>query len=249
MPTQNDNPLAGAHILLVEDESSLRKGVRFNLEAEGARVTDYSTADSALAALQSGEVRFHLGVLDIMTPGFLDGIQLCAELRARGYDFPVIFLTARAALEDKLAGFRAGADDYLAKPFDLEELLARAAARLRRPAATRSEHAATTQIGACTLDLRAGSARRAGDPEIVRFNERELEILKLLVANRGRPVTRDEILDHAWGSAEFPTNRSVDNYLVKFRKIFEDDPQKPRWFITRHGIGYELCAADAPDKS
>lgn len=249
MQANRDNPLAGAHILLVEDESSLRKGVRFNLEAEGARVTDYPSADSALAALQNGDARFQLGVLDIMTPGSLDGIQLCAELRARGYDFPVIFLTARTALEDKLAGFRAGADDYLAKPFDLEELLARAAARLRRPIAAKNEDLVTVRIGASTLDLRAGSARRAGDSELIRFNEREIAILKLLVANRGRPVSRDEILDHAWGSAEFPTNRSVDNYLVKFRKIFEDDPQNPRWFITRHGIGYELCADAAPERA
>ncbi|MCB1139235.1 MAG: response regulator transcription factor [Leptospiraceae bacterium] len=224
-------------ILLVEDEPFLRKGIRLNLEAEGYTVVDYDSADSALAS-QNSFAEISLGIFDIMLPGEIDGLELCRKIRSRT-DFPVIFLTARSALTDKLEAFRAGADDYLTKPFELEELLMRVQVRLRsRPAMAVSE-----TIGAFRLDLESGLATSSSG-EVVRFNDREKKILRLLVQNRGRPVHRSDILDHAWSSAESPTNRTVDNYIVKFRKIFEKDPTRPRWFITRHGQGYELAAAE-----
>lgn len=221
-------------ILLVEDEPFLRKGIRLNLEAEGYQVIDFERADQVLEQ-QSSFSDIALGIFDIMLPGELDGLELCRRIRARS-DFPVIFLTARSGLDDKLEAFRSGADDYLTKPFELEELLVRVQARLKnRPASQVSE-----TIGEYKLELESGVATSPSD-EMIRFNEREIKILRLLVQNRGRPVHRNEILDHAWSSAESPTNRTVDNYIVKFRKIFEDDPTNPRWFITRHGQGYELA--------
>lgn len=224
-------------ILLIEDEPFLRKGIRLNLEAEGYRVLEYESADSALKK-QASFADVSLGIFDIMLPGEMDGLELCRKIRSRS-DFPVIFLTARSGLDDKLEAFQAGADDYLTKPFDLEELLARVQVRLRnRPSASVSE-----TIGDFKLDLESGMATSSSG-DVIRFNDREKKILQLLVQHRGRPVHRSDILDHAWSTAESPTNRTVDNYIVKFRKIFEEDPGQPRWFITRHGQGYELATAE-----
>ncbi len=223
------------NILLVEDEAPLRKGIRLNLEAEGFAVTDFSDAASALEGLADAP-DFSLGILDIMMPGKIDGLELCKKIRERKLFFPVIFLTARTDIKDKLEAFRSGADDYITKPFDLEELLARVSARLRKKPLD------TVTIGDFTLDMESGTAVSGGKTK--RFNERELIILSLLVENRGRPVTRDQILDSAWSTAEFPTNRTVDNFIVKFRKIFEPDPANPRHFITRFGVGYELSAEE-----
>jgi len=217
-------------ILLVEDESTLRKGIRFNLEAEGFVVRDFPTADEALEEIQSSRSRYALGIFDIMMPGKYDGIGLCRELRLLGFNFPVIFLTARGRLEDKLSAFNSGADDYMTKPFELEELIARVRARLGQRGRVR--------IGKFELDVPSALASGPGG-EIVRFNDKEIKMLQVLVQNRGKPVRRDDLLELVWG-VDFPTNRSIDNFVVKFRKIFEADPAKPVHFITRHGIGYEL---------
>ena len=223
-----------ATILLVEDEPFLRKGIRLNLEAEGFRGIEYEKADDVLDR-QNSFAEIALGIFDIMLPGQTDGLELCKKIRSRS-DFPVIFLTARSGLDDKLEAFQAGADDYITKPFELEELLVRVQARLRN----RVSVAASETIGAFRLDLDSGMATSQSG-EVVRFNDREKKILQLLLLNRGRPVHWSDILDHAWSSAESPTNRTVDNYIVKFRKVFEEDPAHPRWFITRHGQGYELA--------
>lgn len=217
------------NILLVEDEAGIRKLVRINLESEGFSVQDFSDAESALEYLETRPA-VALGILDLMLPGKMDGIALCDTLRRRGMVFPVIFLTARGRLEDKLEAFKSGADDYLTKPFELEELLVRVHARLGRKQRAR--------IGSFEVDI-PGKAAVSDSGEMVRFNEREMDVLRLLIENRGRPVSRDEILDRVWG-AEFPTNRTIDNFVVKFRKIFEKDPANPEHFITRHGLGYEL---------
>ncbi|MEQ9366083.1 MAG: response regulator transcription factor, partial [Leptospirales bacterium] len=238
----NAQPSGQNRILLVEDEAKLRKGIRINLEAEGYTVAEFPDGESALASMDD-DPEFDLGILDIMMPGAVDGIELCRRLRERRLLFPVIFLTARNGVEDKLAGLNAGADDYLTKPFDLGELLARVAAGLRR---AQWNDAPDFRIGGFSVDLASASARPSSEQggEVVRFNEREIDILRLLLENRGRPVSRDQILDRVWGTAEYPTNRTIDNYIVKFRKIFEAEPQTPRHFITRHGIGYELANDD-----
>lgn len=216
-------------VLLVEDEAGIRKLVKINLESEGFAVQDFSDGQSALEFVNT-KPSVALGILDLMLPGKLDGIALCEAIRAKGLNFPVIFLTARGRLEDKLQAFKSGADDYLTKPFELEELLARVHARLGRKQRAR--------IGRHDVDL-TGKSAVSDNGEVIRFNEREMQVLQLLIENRGRPVSRDEILDQVWG-AEFPTNRTIDNFIVKFRKIFERDPANPVHFVTRHGLGYEL---------
>ena len=230
--SQIDSP-----ILLLEDDASLRQGMRLNLEAEGYQVEDYSSAELALGGVRAGH-RFALGILDIRLPGEMDGLEFCRLLRRERHGFPVILVTARGELPDRLAGFEAGADDYITKPFDLEELLARVRACLRRASPT--SEPLVWRIGDYLIDPAASSATREPDGEIIRFNDRELRILTLLVEHRGRPVRRDEILDAVWGLEKYPTNRTVDNYIVKFRKIFEADPHHPRLLLTRHGVGYEL---------
>ncbi len=224
-------------ILVLEDEPTLRNGLRRNLEAEGFRVEDFDAAEAALDRLLGGAT-YALAIVDIGLAGAMDGLSFCRSLREQGRALPVLMLTARGELPDRLAGFEAGADDYLPKPFDLEELLARTRACLRRgPTA-----ADRWRIGEFLVDPQAFSVRRADGAEgPVRLNEREMRILTLLVQNRGRPVSRDEILDSVWGQEEFPTNRTIDNYIVKFRKIFEPDPRSPVYFLTRHGLGYELA--------
>lgn len=226
-----------ASILLVEDELSIRRSLRINLEAEGFLVREHATGGSAWQ-----DVGDHgspdLGIFDVMLPGDMDGVQLCERLRQANYQFPIIFLTARDALSDKLRGFESGGDDYLTKPFDLEELLARVFARLRNS----QRRAGLVQLGEWQLDLKASSASCQSTGEVVRFNQRECNILALLVEARGRPVSRDEILDRAWGLGEYPSNRTIDNYIVKFRRIFEADPNNPSLFVTRHGTGYELAS-------
>ncbi|MCE9596870.1 MAG: response regulator transcription factor [Spirochaetia bacterium] len=217
-------------ILLVEDDPVLRKGIKLNVEAEGFVVEDFAQADRVFDAMTTKPVRYALGILDIMMPGTMDGIDLCKKLRQHGHEFPVIFLTARGRIEDKLKAFSSGADDYMTKPFELEELIARLHIRLGRKQLVR--------IGRFTLDLSSACATAPGESTI-RFNDKEIQLLQVLVQNRGKPVKRDFLLENVWG-ADLPTTRSIDNFIVKFRKIFEKDPAEPIYFITRHGVGYEL---------
>ena len=229
---------AKKRIILLEDEDHIRKGIRLNLEAEGFEVIAFSDGKSALARIDEFQ-DVVLGIFDVMLPGGMDGFDFCRKIREKYYNFPVIFLSARTRLEDKLAGFQSGGDDYLTKPFDLEELLARVHARIKFLSGT-DDKKNSVSIGSFEVDLESGTALHPGE-EPIRFNLRELNILRLFVENRGKPISRDLILDTVWGENEFPTNRTIDNYILKFRKIFEPDQQNPRYFITRHGMGYELA--------
>lgn len=225
-------------ILLVEDESALRKGIALNLKAEGYDVVEFPDSSSVIKNLSAIE-NANLGIFDVMMPGTMDGMDLCQYLRSNGFEFPVIFLTARDQLEDKLKGFEVGGDDYMTKPFDLEELLARIQVRIQRKTESRSN--GEIRIGDFTVDLQSRIIQGIKDKKVIRLNERETGILALLINHRGKPVSRDMILDEVWGTDEFPTNRTIDNYIVKFRKIFEPEPTRPKYIITRHGTGYELA--------
>lgn len=216
-------------ILLIEDDQTLRRGIKLNLEAEGYRVTDFENADAFMDSTAGYD--FDLAVLDIMMPGKTDGIALCKTIRTKTHS-PVLFLTAKSMLPSKLEAFEAGADDYLTKPFELEELLARVKARLKTNV---QEHADNRPvIGEYTVDFESGTAT-AGNGNVERFTDKEAGILQMLFRNTGRVVSRDEILDEVWGTARYPSNRTIDNTIVKFRKIFGQD-----CIITRHGKGYEL---------
>ncbi|MBE7439444.1 MAG: response regulator transcription factor [Spirochaetales bacterium] len=221
------------NILLVEDEIALGRTIALNLKRAGYAVEHRESAEEALQLLSENR-NFQLSIVDIGLKGKMTGIDLCQKIRERKLLLPVIFLTARNLLEDKEAAFHAGGDDYLTKPFQIKELLLRIEARTRNVPRIPDQ----IRIGEKTLDLVAGRVSGGGTEEL-RLNERELRILRLFIENRGKPVSRDVILDQVWGT-DYPSNRTVDNFIVKFRKIFEKDPSSPRLFLTRHGLGYEL---------
>lgn len=221
-------------ILIIEDEYSMRLALTDVLQAQGWRVRVANDGPSGLAL--SLEESPELIVLDVMLPG-LDGFALCRELRARGRHMPVLMLTARGHIDDRVTGLDAGADDYLAKPFASAELLARVRALARR---VQKQAATPTRvtIGAVEIDFEKATAHREGQP--VAFTVRELRMLRLLVEEEGRPVSRDRFLDVVWEMNAAPTTRTVDNHIVSLRAKLEPDPAQPRFIKTVHRLGYRL---------
>ncbi|MGO9201507.1 MAG: response regulator transcription factor [Limisphaerales bacterium] len=226
------NPLP--RILVVEDELPMRTVLRDCLERRGYRVLLAADGSSALEkALQE---KPDLIVLDIMMPK-LDGFAVCAELRRLGNTAPVLFLTAKASVEDRVAGLDAGADDYLVKPFSREELLARVRALWRR-AQRQTRTLTTVAFGAVKIDFAGQCAWRAGKP--LELTPKEFAMLRLLLERPGEVVSRDQFLDVVWGYTAFPTTRTVDKHIVGLRHKLEDNPEQPRWITTVHGVGYRL---------
>jgi len=221
-------------LLIVEDEHAMRMALTDLLQAQGwrVRVARDGREGLRLALDESPD----LVVLDVMLPG-LDGFSLCRELRACGRGMPVLMLTARGQVGDRVTGLDAGADDYLPKPFAGEELLARVRALLRR--ASREGNAPRQiQIGRVTVDFEALTAVR-GD-EVLAFTAREFAMLRLLVVEQGRPVSRERFLDVVWESNAAPTTRTVDNQVLSLRSKLEPDPARPRYLKTVHRVGYRL---------
>ncbi len=238
MTPQGAPAAPGPRILVVEDEAPMRMAVEDVLKAEGYRVLTASDGNTGLSMAASEKP--DLILLDIMLPK-LDGLSLCAELRQHGSQTPVLMLTARGEVEDRVAGLDTGADDYLVKPFSTDELLARVRALLRRSA--RPESAPSILVlGETVVDLEKQSARRGA--EALHLTTREYAILRLLAQSRGRPVTRERFLDVAWGYTAFPTTRTVDTHMANLRGKIEVNPDEPRWITTVHGVGYRLESGD-----
>lgn len=233
-------------ILIVEDETHLAEGLRFNLEAEGYGVRVVDNGEEALALLPSGEAPFDLVVLDIMLPG-IDGFSVVTELRRREQFVPVLILTARGRPEEVLRGFECGADDYLAKPFELAILLARIRGLLRR-----REWLA-----------RAAAPEPAAPPEVYRFADviidfttleicargekhqltlMEANLLRYLVQHEGRAVSRKAMIEDVWGLREDTDTRPIDNFIVRLRRYIEREPSRPRYLRTVRGVGYRFVA-------
>ncbi len=221
-------------VFVVEDELPMRTALRDCLEAEGYRVLVASDGEAGLA----GAIREKpdLLLLDIMLPK-LDGFALCAELRRLGHGYPTLMLTAKGLVGDRVAGLDAGADDYLVKPFSTQELLARVRALLRR-AGRETRRRTTLELGDFSADFARQTARR-GD-RTLRLTTKEFAMLQLLAESQGEPVTRERFLDVVWGYTAFPTTRTVDNHIASLRGKIEDDPDRPRWIKTVHGVGYRL---------
>jgi DNA-binding response OmpR family regulator len=171
-----------------------------------------------------------------MLPG-LDGYALCKELRKRGLDVPVLMLTARGQVQDRVNGLDCGADDYLVKPFSMKELLARVRALLRRQSRTRALPDAL-QLGEFQFNFRTQNATREG--RAIEFSTREWDMLKLLVAAKGEPVAREQFLDEVWEYNAWPTTRTVDNFIAKLRAKVEFNPTNPDFILTVRGVGYKL---------
>jgi DNA-binding response OmpR family regulator len=244
-----------SRVLVVEDEAHLAQGLRFNLEAEGYAAEVVGDGEAATDRLLEKKENFDAVVLDIMLPG-KDGFSVVSELRAARNYVPVLMLTARGRPEDVLKGFASGADDYLAKPFDLSILLARLQGLLRRSQWIRggqtpgsSEERADTSgvgdfgtfsFGGKTIDFGALELR-SGETKI-HLTLMESELLRHLVQNDGKIVSRKQILEEVWGLHEDTDTRAIDNFVVRLRRYIEDDPGKPRHLLTVRGVGYRFLA-------
>ncbi len=223
-----------ARILIVEDEPQMRRGLQENLEFEGYQVDVAAEGRSGLQKiLKTG---YDLIILDIMLPG-LSGFDVCKKARKAGVKTPVIMLTARGEEIDRVLGLELGADDYVTKPFSLRELLARVKAVLRRTQ-ERQTTRKQVHIGKLQINFDTYDAFRDGAP--VPMTHKEFEVLKYLWQHQGETVSRSQLLDDVWGYEDYPTTRTVDNFILKLRKLIEDDPSHPRHILTVHGIGYKL---------
>jgi DNA-binding response OmpR family regulator len=218
-------------ILIVEDDAALGRVLRDNFEFEGFDVA--LTADGEAAVKMAREMSPDLIVLDVMLPGSLNGFDLCGLLRHGGRT-PIVMLTAKSQKTDKLRGLNLGADDYVTKPFDLEELLARVRAVLRR-ARPSIEH---LTLGSVVIDFQARSAVKDG--RTLHLTYRELELLQYLAERQQHVVFRNELLREVWGYPDAPFTRSVDHAVARLRKKIEQDPHRPRFIHTVHGDGYCL---------
>jgi DNA-binding response OmpR family regulator len=220
-------------ILIIEDEREIARGLKDIFESEGYEVATAETGREGLLAANRKEP--DCIILDLMLPD-LSGYQLC-ELIRKKLNTPILMLTAKSQDHDKIRGFKVGADDYLTKPFSVGELLARVMALLRR----RTQYAEDTEmirVGENLVDVKHFLVR-CGSKEYS-MSHYEVELFKLLYAHANQPVTRDEILDKVWGTDKYPTNRTVDNFIVKLRKKIEEDYKNPRHILTIYGVGYKL---------
>ena len=224
-----------AKILIIEDEPDMARGLEDNLTFEGYEV--HAEADGLAGLNYAVANPVDLILLDLMLPK-MPGYEVCKNLRAKGNNTPVIMLTAKGQEIDKVLGLELGADDYVTKPFSLRELLARIHALLRRHSSTTAKPSDTYAFGEMVLDFAHYHATKAG--EAIELTPKEFEILRHLITNRGKTVSRDELLDKVWGIEEYPTTRTVDNHILKLRKKIEQDPANPDFIITVHGIGYKF---------
>jgi two-component system alkaline phosphatase synthesis response regulator PhoP len=225
------------NILLVEDESHIARGLIFNLELEGYRVTHAETGAEAMAAFSSRA--FDLVVLDLMLPDS-HGIDLCRLMRKAAPKLPILMLTALGEEQDRIKGLKEGADDYLSKPFNLDEFLLRVHGMLRRlawyqPAYNKAED---YLFGSNRIDMKNLEAETAKGK--LRLTLLEGRMLETFFANNGETLTRAELLKSAWGMAEDTETRTLDNFIVRLRKYFEDNPAHPKHFVTVRGRGYRF---------
>jgi DNA-binding response OmpR family regulator len=244
-----------SRILVVEDEQHLADGLRFNLEAEQHEVDLVDTGEEALRRLAAEAERYDLIILDVMLPG-IDGFSVTAELRRMGRYVPVLILTARGRSEDVLRGFSAGADDYLAKPFELPILLTRVHGLLRRHEWFRLETALPpAAVPSAVASAFAFRDRRIDFEQLeVRVGEKrmpltlmEAALLRYLVQHEGRPVPRKTILEKVWGVREDTDTRAIDNFIVRLRRYIEDEPSSPKHLQTIRGVGYRFVADPGRD--
>ena len=222
-------------ILVVEDESDLILGLKDAFEFEQWEVVAAKTGEEGIE--KAAEVSPDLVILDLMLPG-INGYQVCEILRKRDRSLPILILSARSQESDIIRGLEAGADDYVAKPFSIGELLARVRAMFRRVSVSALRTRTKVLVGESEVDIDSHLATIDG--ELVQLGFYETAILQLLDERRGEPVSRDEILDTVWGEDANPTNRTVDNFILKLRRKLEQDPANPRHILTVYGQGYKL---------
>jgi len=222
-------------ILVIEDEPHIVMGLRDSLEFEGFRVLAAGKGKEGVALAKTENP--DAVILDLMLPD-INGYAVCEELRRWNAFVPIVMLTARSQESDKIRGLDAGADDYVTKPFSVNELIARMRAIFRRAARGSAATPEVVVIGDATVNFTAQTLGARGEEHQLSFYE--VELLRLLVERLGQPVSRDEILSKIWGLEAAPTNRTVDNFIVKLRKKIEKSPDKPAHILTVYGFGYKL---------
>jgi len=230
--------VANHRILLVEDEENILDVIKLNLELEKYEVV--AVKDGATALKAASEQRFNLLILDVMLPD-IDGFALCAQIRVFNQEVPVLFLTAKDTQQDLLQGFKMGADDYMTKPFDLQELLSRVKVLVRhslrsnhRESKVNEVHFGNNKINFYTYEVQGVSGSK------IMLTKREAQLLKLLIDHKNEVVSRKQILETVWHYDVYPSTRTIDNFILHFRKLFEEDTRNPKHFISIRGIGYKF---------
>lgn len=222
-------------ICVVEDESALADMVRLNLELEGHSVEVIADGAEALEVFKRS-FDYDLVVLDVMLPN-VSGVDLCRVIRKTS-QVPVLFLSAKGTTSDRIEGLKAGGNDYLPKPFDLEELLLRVAVLLN--ANNPQNELEFLDIGQCHVDFKTFEVSNKSTGEAVTLSKKEVALLQLFQSKKGEVISRTEILDKIWGKDHFPTTRTIDNFILHFRKLFEENPKEPRFFHSVRGVGYKF---------
>lgn len=226
-------------ILLVEDEEHLQEALRLNLEMEGYTVSAVGDGKSAIKTFK--EERFNLIVLDVMLPE-MDGYRVCETIRLDNTEVPILFLTAKNTSEDRIAGLRKGADDYLSKPFNLEELLLRVHILLKRSSKTEEKASGNEyEFGGNHINFSTYEASNYKG-EKLKLTKKESLLLKLLIDRKNEVVSREEILESVWGYDIYPSTRTIDNFILAFRKYFEEKPREPKYFFSVRSVGYQFKA-------
>jgi two-component system, OmpR family, alkaline phosphatase synthesis response regulator PhoP len=222
-------------ICLVEDEPSLAEMIQLNLELEGFEVTTFRDGKDAQEHF-AHSLDFDLFVLDVMLP-HVNGIDLCKQIRKQSTT-PILFLSAKGTTGDRINGLKAGANDYLPKPFDLEEFLLRVAVLTHQIAdepTVESAHIGNWEVNFKTYTISNGDEEQS-------LTKKEVALIQLFLEREGEVVSRSEILDRVWGKDQFPTTRTIDNFILNFRKIFEEDPKNPVHFLSIRGVGYRFMS-------
>jgi two-component system alkaline phosphatase synthesis response regulator PhoP len=222
-------------ILLIEDEPGLVLTLSDRLASEGYKVESVRDGENGLE--RASNEAFDALILDVMLPR-KNGFDVCRDLRQRGVNTPVLMLTARGQVVDKVVGLKLGADDYLTKPFEMIELLARVEALLRRAPATQSAQSETYQFGSVKVDFRRAEITRDG--EKIELSAKEFQLLRYFIEHREATLSRDELLNEVWGYEAMPTTRTVDVHVAWLRQKLETHPRHPQYILTIHGMGYKF---------
>lgn len=233
------------HILVVEDELHLATGIKYNLEAEGYRVTTVKDGPSALRVFEEAHPPVDLVILDLMLPG-MSGYAVCESLRNLGNHLPILILSARTLSEDRTRGFDVGANQYMTKPFDLEELLSRVKnllgqyQKLTRRGSDPPASVTSFEFGSARINFDTHDVVVADKP--VRMTRLELKLLQYFIEHEGRVITRQQLLEDVWDLPAFTHTRAPDQFIRRLRKIFEPDPAEPRHFLTIRDTGYRFVS-------
>ncbi|MEI6311654.1 MAG: response regulator transcription factor [Bacteroidota bacterium] len=225
-------------ILVAEDEEHLLEAIKLNLEMEGYEVVTAKNGSEAIKKIE--KQRFNLAILDVMMPE-MNGIEVCQHIRITDMELPVLFLTAKDSSQDKIQGLKVGADDYLTKPFNLEELLLRVKILIKHSlkGTKKEQDLKTYKFGKNTVNFVTYDAT-GYDGATHHLTKKELMLLKLLIDRKDEVVSRNDILQHVWGYDVYPSTRTIDNFILTFRRYFEEDPKNPIHFQSIRSVGYKF---------